>query len=331
MEALFYEKIDVSKEKGARVKCLLCPHECVIADGKRGICNVRENRSGKLIALTYGRIASAQMDPIEKKPLYHLHPGSQILSLGSVGCNFACGFCQNWSLVTSDIPSSYTNPEDVPELAKRYGSIGVAYTYNEPFIWYEFLLDSGTANREAGLLNVLVTNGFINREPLERLLPLIDAMNIDLKSINDSFYRKNCKGRLDPVKETIRYADEASLVEVTCLIVPGENDSDEDIIELADFIAGVNVDIPLHLSRYLPHRSFKAPPTPAETMLRAYDIAKERLNYVYVGNIAADVGSDSYCPVCNALLVERTGYRTKVHDLSKDTCGICKTKLNFIG
>ncbi len=326
-EALFYEEVDGDK----KVRCTLCPHECTINDGNRGICGVRENSSGKLLAISYGRIASAHMDPIEKKPLYHLSPGSQILSLGSVGCNLACAFCQNWSLVTADIPHSYTPPEDVSELAKRYGSTGIAYTYNEPLIWYEYILDSGEINRESGLFNVLVTNGFVNKEPLERLLPIIDAMNIDLKSINDSFYRENCKGRLGPVKETIRLASEGCLVEVTCLIIPGENDSDDDIKKLADFIAGVNPDIPLHLSRYFPHRSFSAPPTPKETMLKAHDIAKESLNYVYIGNLATEVGSNSYCPNCSALLVERTGYRTKVHSLSKDTCVKCKTKLNFVG
>ncbi len=328
-EALFYKNIESNND--LKVKCLLCPHECTITDGKLGICGVRENRSGKLIALNYGRVASMQMDPIEKKPLYHFHPGSQILSLGGVGCNFACAFCQNWSLVSSDIPYSETPPEDVPQLAKKHNSIGIAYTYNEPLIWYEFLLDSGAKNKDAGLYNVLVTNGFINQKPLKKLLPIIDAMNIDLKSMHDSFYKEHCKGRLNPVKETIGLANENSLVEVTYLIIPGVNDSDEDIIALSKFLKDINPDIPLHLSRYFPHRSFNAPPTPPETMSKAHNIARESLNYVYIGNLMTDFGSNSYCPSCNALLVERTGYRTTIHDLLKDKCSKCQTKLNFIG
>ncbi len=269
-EALFYEALPEEK-----VRCFLCPHNCVIAQGKRGICSVRQNHNGKLIALTYEHPASSQMDPIEKKPLYHFHPGSEILSFGSVGCNFSCGFCQNWSLVSSPVPRSTLPAAEVPILAEKHGSIGVAWTYNEPFIWYEYIMDAGRLVREAGLTNVLVTNGYVNPEPLRAMLPIIDAMNIDLKSINDSFYRKNCKGRVDPVCETIRLSHSECLVEVTNLLIPGENDSREDIERLVEFIAGVDKEIPLHFSRYFPHRSFESPPTPPETLLMAYEIAKQ--------------------------------------------------------
>jgi pyruvate formate lyase activating enzyme len=324
-EALFYEAFS-----RRRVQCRLCPHECVIADGKTGICRVRENRGGVLIALTYGRPASAQVDPIEKKPLYHFHPGSEILSLGSVGCNLACGFCQNWSLVEGSLPRSVLPSDDVVGLAGEHGSIGVAWTYNEPFIWYEYIMDAGGRVKDAGLANVLVTNGFVNPEPLRQLLPIIDAMNIDLKAIDDSFYRTVCKGRVDPVRETIRIAQASCLVEVTNLIIPGRNDSPDDISRLVDFIASVDREIPLHFSRYFPHRSFQAPPTPEETLTRAFEIARERLSYVYLGNIALDHGNDTACPHCGALLVSRRGYRTSVKGLVGDTCGRCRARVNFI-
>lgn len=324
-EALFYEALT-----DRRVACRLCPHECLIADGKRGICGVRENRGGMLITLTYEHPASVQMDPIEKKPLYHFYPGSEILSLGSVGCNLACGFCQNWSLVEGTVPLSVITPNEIPEIAKKHGSIGVAWTYNEPFIWYEYIMDAGRRVKEAGLVNVLITNGYVNTEPLKEMLGLIDAMNIDLKSIDDSFYRKNCKGHVDPVRETIRIANESCLVEVTNLLIPGENDSIDAIGRLVDFIASVNRDIPLHFSRYFPHRSFHAPPTPEQSLTRAFDIAQERLSYVYLGNVLLDRGNDTCCPQCGALLVSRRGYHTQVVGLTGNTCADCNATLNFI-
>jgi pyruvate formate lyase activating enzyme len=324
-EALFYEALP-----GGKAACHLCPHECVIADGKRGICRVRENQDGTLIALTYERPASMQVDPIEKKPLYHVFPGAQILSLGSVGCNLACGYCQNWSLVEGDVPRAVLAPEEIPGLAKKHGSVGVAWTYNEPFIWYEYIMDAARLVRDAGLINVLVTNGYVNPEPLREMRGLIDAMNIDLKGIDDSFYRKNCKGRVDPVRETIRIADETCLVEVTNLLVPGHNDSADSIRRLVDFIASVNTDIPLHFSRYFPHRSFDAPPTPEQTLVRAFEIARERLAYVYLGNIVLDIGNDTPCPRCGALLVRRRGYHTEIAGLTGNTCAGCNATLNFI-
>jgi pyruvate formate lyase activating enzyme len=270
------------------------------------------------------------MDPIEKKPLYHFHPGSQILSVGSVGCNFSCGFCQNWSLVTSPVPRTECTPTDIEELVRKHSSIGVAYTYNEPFIWYEFLMDTGRLVKDAGFTNVLVTNGFINPEPLLEILPIIDAMNIDLKSMSDEFYRKYCTGRRDPVLDTIRTAAQSCLVEVTNLIIPGHNDSDDDIHVLSDFIAGIDPDIPLHLSRYFPHHTFSAPPTPEDTMMRAYSIARENLNYVYVGNMKTDHGQDSFCPRCESMLVARSGYTTKTIGITDNHCASCGADIHFV-
>jgi len=275
-------------------------------------------------------VASAQMDPIEKKPLYHFFPGSSILSLGSVGCNFACAFCQNWSLVTSPVPRTILTATDVVEHARKHGSIGVAYTYNEPFIWYEYLMDAGAAVKEAGLYNVLVTNGFVNPEPLAEILPIIDAMNIDLKAMNDEFYRTHCRGKLEPVQNTIRTASKSCLVEVTNLIIPGHNDADDDFSALTGFIAGTDPDIPLHLSRYFPHRSFTAPPTPQATMMRAFSVAREKLNYVYVGNMRTDEGQDSVCPHCGSMLVRRSGFSTRITGIDGNRCASCGEALHFI-
>ena len=324
-EALFYEKLT-----DRRVACRLCPHECLIADGRRGICGVRENQGGTLVALTYERPASLQMDPIEKKPLYHVFPGSQILSLGSVGCNLSCGFCQNWSLVDSAVPRAVVSPGEISDLARKHGSVGVAWTYNEPFIWYEYIMDAGKLVKKAGLINVLVTNGYVNPAPLENMRGIVDAMNIDLKAIDDSFYRKNCKAGVDPVRETIRIANDMCLVEVTNLIIPGQNDSPDAVERLVDFVASVNKDIPLHFSRYFPHRFFKAPPTPEETLVRAFEIAEKRLSYVYLGNIMLDRGNNTNCPRCGALLVSRRGYHTQVVGLTGAVCSACNSSLNFL-
>ncbi|OIO37292.1 MAG: AmmeMemoRadiSam system radical SAM enzyme [Candidatus Omnitrophica bacterium CG1_02_49_10] len=281
-EALYYKKIEDGK-----VECLLCPQECKIADGKAGFCRVRKNESGTLYALTYNRTTSVALDPIEKKPLYHFHPGEHILSLGTKGCNLACLFCQNWAISQDDNtrPRAITAADAVEE-AKERGSFGIAYTYNEPFVWYEFILESSKLARTGGLKNVLVTNGYVNKEPLEEILPYIDAMNIDLKSIEDGFYGKICKGRLAPVLETIKITAARCHVEITNLVIPGFNDSDENFKKLADWIAeNTGEDTPLHFSRYFPCYKMDSPPTPIETLERAAKIAKRRLKLVYLGNV----------------------------------------------
>ncbi|MBI5575229.1 MAG: AmmeMemoRadiSam system radical SAM enzyme [Deltaproteobacteria bacterium] len=316
--------------EGDAVRCGLCPHFCKIADGKRGICRVRENRGGTLYALTYGMVAAAAMDPIEKKPLFHYHPGSAILSIGSIGCNFRCGFCQNYHLVTGQAP---LGPAPIPELiraAKDAGSVGIAYTYNEPLIWFEFVADCAREFRKEGMANVLVTNGYVSPEPLAELLPLVDAMNIDLKSMDPEFYRKICGGTLEPVLETIRAAARSVHVEITTLLVTGENDSDESIRRVVDFVAETDPEIPLHLSRYFPQHRFTAPPTPPERLAAAWRIAREKLSYVYVGNYHIPGSEDTKCPRCGATVVRRTGYRATVTGLSGNRCSSCSAGLRFV-
>jgi pyruvate formate lyase activating enzyme len=325
-EALYYEKLDEN-----RVQCHLCPHECNIAPGKAGLCRERVNQDGTLVSRIYGLVTSAAMDPIEKKPLYHFHPGETILSIGTNGCNFACLYCQNWTISQEDGHTQDLSPEDTVRAAQDGGSFGIAYTYNEPLIWYEHVLDASKLARRAGLKNVLVTNGFIQPEPLAELLPLIDALNIDLKSIRDKFYRDICRGRIGPVLDTARAAAKSAHLEVTNLVIPTHNDSDEDLAGLADWIRdNLGADTPAHLSAYTPRYRLNAPPTPAETLLRAYEIFDERLDYVYVGNMVLDKGSDTVCPKCGATVVSRRGYAVRADGLDGTKCAGCGAELNFV-
>jgi len=325
-EARYYEALDDN-----RVRCRLCPHECVIAPGHAGICRQRANEAGTLVSRIYGRVTSASMDPIEKKPLYHFHPSHAILSLGTNGCNFSCKHCQNWSISQEDARTEPLAPVDAVRLAAESDSFGIAYTYNEPLIWYEYVLDTARLAREAGLKNVLVTNGFINPEPLAELLPWIDAMNIDVKSIRDEFYRTVCGGRVGPVLDTAKTAKRSAHVEITNLIIPTHNDSDADLRDLADWIRDeLGADTPTHLSAYTPRYRLNAPPTPSATLDRAYDLFAGRLDYVYLGNVMSDRGADTCCPGCGATVIRRRGYATEVTGLDGANCSACGAALNLV-
>jgi pyruvate formate lyase activating enzyme len=315
---------------GDAVRCGLCPHRCRIPEGKRGICGVRLNVGGSLRAESYGRVAAVAVDPIEKKPLYHFHPGKPILSVGSVGCNFRCAFCQNVHLVEAKVRVEPVRIEALLEAARAEGSVGIAYTYNEPTVGLEFVRDCARAFRAAGLANVLVTNGYVEPEPLADVLPLIDAMNIDLKSMDPGFYRRLCGGTLEPVLETIRTAAAATHVELTNLLVTGENDSDDAVRAVVDFVAGLDPGIPLHFSRYFPMHRMTAPPTPPDRLASAYDIASKRLRHVYVGNIGLPGTSDTRCPGCGSVAVRRDGYRIDASGLDGDRCAACRAILHFV-
>jgi pyruvate formate lyase activating enzyme len=286
-EALFYEKIE-----GGAVRCSLCPHRCRIPQDSRGICGVRKNLGGSLYSLNYGEITSIGVDPIEKKPLNRFHPGTFILSVGSAGCNLRCPFCQNHSIARvkpEEIHTHHADSDDIVAKAvslRNRGNIGIAYTYNEPTVWYEFVYETAVKAKEKGLLNVLVTNGFIEKEPLEQILPYIDAMNIDLKAYNDKFYRELVKGGLEEVKGTISRSAGHCHVEVTTLVIPGWNDSPEEMEEMAVWLASLSPDLPLHLSRYFPHYEMTdRPPTPLATLQELKRVAGRHLNYVYLGNV----------------------------------------------
>jgi pyruvate formate lyase activating enzyme len=274
----------------SRVLCNICPHYCNIEEGHVGFCGARSNKNGEVTALNYGLLTGIALDPIEKKPLYRFNPGSKILSVGSFGCNFRCGFCQNHEISMAklnEVQTRYVSPEDLVETAKSLipeGNIGIAFTYNEPLVGYEYVRDCAKLSKKEGLKNVIVSNGYICLEPLAELLPYIDAFNIDLKAFNNHFY-KNISGELEVVKESIKLASKSCHVEVTTLIVPGENDEELEIRELAKWLASVRPDIPLHLTRFFPR--FKMAEKKATKVKTVYDfaeIASEYLEYVYVGN-----------------------------------------------
>lgn len=272
------------------VLCRLCPHGCRVLPGGHGFCGVRGNRDGVLYAESYGVIASCGLDPMEKKPLYHFFPGSRILSFGSFGCNFRCAFCQNHTIAMAMAgpEPQRTTPEQAAALSRQLipdGNIGAAYTYNEPLVGYEFVKDCAALIHAQGQQNVLVTNGYISPEPLAALLPYIDALNIDLKSFSADFYRR-VKGNVETVKQTIAAAAKQAHVEATTLVIPGENDSEDEMDALARFLAGINPEMPLHLSRFFPrHQMTDKPPTPEETLYRLKAVAARHLRYVYLGNM----------------------------------------------
>ncbi len=326
IEALYYEKLE-----DGRVHCLLCPQDCRIAEGKRGVCGVRSNSGGILYSEIYNRAMARGMDPIEKKPLYHFHPGAMIYSLGTRGCNQSCQFCQNWHMLQSGAHTFEITARQAVDEALSHASEGIAYTYNEPTIWYEFVLDCSRLAREEGLANVLVTNGSINPEPFAQLAPFVDAMNIDVKSMEPDFYRKICSSKLEPVLATCRAAKEAGIhVEITNLVIPTLNDTGELFGELVDFVAELGPEVPLHFSAYFPNYKMTIEPTPLSSLLRAREIAAQQLYYVYLGNVAAREGSNTYCPQCGNLLISRRGYGTSIEGIRDGDCDNCGRKVDVV-
>jgi pyruvate formate lyase activating enzyme len=317
-EAQWYERRDDGK-----VVCALCPHRCLIAPGGHGICKVRSNRGGSLHVPFYGRVSALAVDPIEKKPLYHFHPGARILSAGFVGCSFRCKFCQNWHISQStDVETWPVSPEELVRKAREAGSFGIAYTYSEPLIHGEYLLDSARAAREAGLKNVLVSNGYVNPEPALEILPLLDAANVDLKSFDPEFYRSETGGKLDEVKRFLGQAAGRIHLEVTTLVIPTKNDDPAQIEGISQFVASLSADIPLHLSCYYPQYRYAIPPTPPALVRKLAEVARKHLHYVYVGN-AGNEESNTLCPVCRSLLVRRAGYEVRLEGLRGSSCARC--------
>ncbi len=317
-DALFFEKCE------DRVKCLLCPHNCIIAESRFGLCSVRTNEGGILKTINYGEITAMAIDPVEKKPLYHFKPGKNILSVGSFGCNFSCDFCQNYSIAQYKANSNYLSPGELIERCSDLeDNIGIAYTYNEPSIWYEYIYDTSKKlkERDPHSSAVLVTNGYIETEPLLKLLPYIDAMNIDLKAFQQDYYKRVCGGRLEPVLTTIKNAVGKCHVEITTLLVTGLNDSKEEVEKIASYLGDLDENIPLHLSRYFPNYKMDEPPTKLEVMLESRDIAEKYLNYVYLGNMG-NVDNSTYCPGCEKLLIERDNFFTNIH-MDSNICPEC--------
>lgn len=324
-EASFYTGISETK-----VKCILCPHECVIRNGASGICKVRSCKNGKLISDTYGRLSAVAVDPIEKKPLYHFHPGGQILSLGSIGCNMHCDHCQNEQIsqcigISPNSLRKYT----IDEICRRASATGtqmVAFTYNEPAVNYEFMLDTARIMTDAGKSCVMVSNGYIMPDPLEELLPHMEAFNIDLKAFDDGFYRKVTGARLDPVLRTMERISEAGKhLEVTYLVIPGMNDDQALFSEMTRYLSSrLGRQLVLHLSRYFPRYKMKLAPTPVETLAELTEIARQDLDYVYPGNTGPVLDANTYCPSCGHLLIERTQYQVHTTGIDKGRCAQCE-------
>lgn len=328
-EAMHYSVKEDNKGEQL-VHCNLCPHKCAVREGAKGICGVREHRNGRFETINYGEISSMGLDPIEKKPLYHYKPGSYILSVGTFGCNFNCGFCQNYRISKEMPETKEVSPEELVTMAKRAeqeGNIGIAFTYNEPSIWYEYVSETSKICHKNKLDTILVTNGYINHDPLKDILPYVDAMNIDLKAFNNDYYRKVCNGDLESVKATIELANDNCHIEITTLLVGGYNDDMKEIENLAKWIASLNPDIPLHISKYFPTYKFTAPSTKEESILRCVKNAKEYLHYVYAGNMRTD--SNTYCYKCNTKLIDRSGYDVKIL-METNKCPECGASINII-
>jgi len=325
-EAMLYEPA-----KDGKVHCFLCNHHCKIADSKFGFCSVRQNRGGTLVTYAYGRVIAANVDPIEKKPLYHFLPGSLSFSIATAGCNFHCGFCQNWQISqisekdAQGMPGREFPPGEIVRQAKETGCRSIAYTYTEPTIFFEYAYDTARLAREEGLRNVFVTNGFMTSRALETIHPYLDACNVDLKSFRDDFYKKVCRGRLKPVLQSIRFMKELGIwVEVTTLVVPNQNDSEAELRDIANFIAAVDQNIPWHISRFHPDYEFgDSRPTPLETLRNAYGIGKDAgLEHVYIGNVPG-ADSDTVCPHCHEIVIRRAGFGVGENRLKNSLCPSC--------
>ncbi len=327
-EASFYERLD-----NKAVKCNLCPHNCLISNNSKGICGVRKNIDGTLYTLVYSKVSSVAIDPIEKKPLYHFYPGNKILSIGTVGCNFKCKFCQNWHISMAspeDYALDFITPQQIINLAKEKGIGLIAYTYNEPTIFYEFVIDTAKLAKKQGIKNVVVSNGFINKEPLIELLRYIDGFNIDLKSFSEDFYKNLCFGKLNNVLQTIKIINNSKAwLELTNLVIPQNNDNPSDIRALVQWIkTNVGTSVPLHFSAFYPdYKMENQEPTSKDLMLRARKIAvDEKIEFVYIGNIQTEY-SNTYCPKCGSLLIKRDVYSISTKKFEKGYCQKCKTKI----
>jgi pyruvate formate lyase activating enzyme len=312
---------------------------CVIQPGKLGFCNVKENRDGKLVSLTYGQLTAIAVDPIEKKPLSHFYPGSRSFSISSVGCSFTCPWCQNWHLSVSkpgDLKTTYASPREVVAMARKQECISIAYTYNEPLINLDYVEDTARLARANDIKNVLVTNGYISKEALGKIVDVIDAANVDWKAFNTSFYKEYCTGDLnDVLNATLEMKQNGIHIEVTFLVIPETNDDEDETRALARYMyEKLGPDTPLHLSRFFPHHKFShVPSTPVESLIKAREIAiEEKLRYVYIGNVPFNNYDDTFCHGCGEKVIERRGFNISSWRLDeKNQCKICGTSIPFVG
>ncbi len=331
-EAILYEKVDNA------LNCKICQRRCIISPGKTGFCQMRENVDDKIYSLNYAAVSSAAVDPIEKKPLFHFYPGSMVFSLGSVGCNFRCRHCQNWGISQAElenIPTRDMLPEDAIRLTKEYECKSIAWTYNEPTMWFEYTLDSAKIARKEDIKTIYVTNGYMSEESFQEIKPYLDAANIDLKGMTEKFYQDLCEARLEPVLDTIVKMHDAKIhIEITNLMIPGYNDSDEDIRSLVKFMADeVGVEVPLHFTRFFPqYQMQELPPTEIKYLEKAHKIARDAgMKYVYIGNVPTADGENTYCPECGETVIQRNGFSV-MSDKIKETrkCPRCKADIDIV-
>lgn len=328
-KALYYEKLQKKK-----IKCLLCPRKCIITKGNRGFCRVRENRDGEYYTLVHSNPCAVHIDPIEKKPLFHFLPGTTALSLATAGCNFTCKNCQNWDISQAN-PDHTVNfeisPERMVNLALEYNAPTIAYTYTEPTVFFEYMLDTAKAAKKKGILNMYHSNGFINQKPLLELIPYLDGADIDLKGYSNKFYQDITGGTLYPVLETLKTLKKQGVwLEITNLLIPTKNDSIGMIKDLCQWIKDeLGNDTPIHFSRFYPlYKLQNLPPTPIETLKKASEIAHNTgLHYVYIGNVPGIPEENTYCPSCGKMIVGRKGYNITVINLKKNRCKFCKTEI----
>jgi len=332
-EASFYNKLDDNI-----VQCQLCPRRCVISPGQRGFCQVRENRKGVLYSLVYAKPCAIHIDPIEKKPLFHFLPSTYAFSIATAGCNLKCVFCQNWAISQAkpeDVNYTYLEPQDLVKKAKASGAGTIAYTYTEPVIFYEYMLDCAKLAKKQGIKNVMHSNGFINEQPLRQLCEFLDASNIDLKGFNQEYYQKMTLGNLDDVLRTLKILKQEGVwLEITNLILPGYNDDQDSLIKMCLWIQqNLGSDVPVHFSRFHPsHKMLSLNPTPLATLEKAGKIARDcGLNYVYIGNVPAHAAESTYCPNCHKIVIKRSGYSIlKVNIDKQGKCGFCGEEISGV-
>ncbi len=333
-EARFWET-----EDDLVVRCTLCPHLCRVKDGKYGICGVRKNLNGKLFTLVYAQAAALHVDPIEKKPLFHFFPGSRSLSIATVGCNFSCRFCQNWSLSQSSrgkdrqISGQIVPPAQVVELAVEHDCRTIAFTYSEPTIFYEYAFDTAKLAAEKNIYGIFISNGYISPEPLAAIRPYLFGFNVDLKSFNPEYYRQVLGAKLEPVLESLRMIKQLGFwLEVTTLIVPTQNDSDEELTKIAEFICGLGPETPWHVSAFHPdYKMTNLPRTSVETLRRARRIGLDAgLHYVYTGNIPGDDGESTFCPKCGSRVIHRHGFAIMENRITDGHCPDCDRLIDGI-
>lgn len=326
---MFYSKVK------RKIQCHLCPHQCQLQEGKAGLCGVRFNIGGRIRNKQQGLLSGMASDPIEKKPLYHYYPGKEIFSIGGFGCNLKCNFCQNWQISqVAEMDQLHgkilTAKEIVDRAMEKPNNIGIAFTYNEPTVWFEFMHEVATLAKAKGLKTVVVSNGYILPEPLEALISVIDAFNIDLKGFTENFYRDMAGGELEPVLASLKMIKSyGKHLEITNLIIPNKNDDSDTFMEMVKWIRiELGNNTPLHLSKYFPRFKLSIPSTPDDTLINLYHLAKKELNYVYLGNYHNPEYTSTYCPTCNHLIVERNGYSINLDDSFQGMeCPKCKTHI----